>query len=97
MIPLQTEANILNSGHVTKINGYIREWWERYVLLLIPLLLITIVMAYAWPSYPDLTLFFWIWLILVNVVLWYVSFRVESQVKAGHYDSVWLELNAKSI
>ena len=94
---INPEVNTSNLVADASNNDYTHEWWERYSLLLVPMLLITLALAYAWPSYPDLTPFIWVWLILVNGVLWYVSLRVERQVKGGHYDSGWFQLHAKSM
>jgi hypothetical protein len=72
-----------------------REWWERYLPLLIPLLLVSMYVVYIWPSYIDLWPLLITWMVLVAAVFWFVAVRVDRVLKSPEYRSVTLRPTGK--
>jgi hypothetical protein len=94
---IQAEAGSIHGANDAPADGHAREWWERYIPLLIPLLLVTIYLAYIWPSYPDLMPVFLAWMVLVTAALWFVALRVIKLLKSPEYKSRALNPNVRPL
>jgi hypothetical protein len=74
-----------------------REWWEPFTPLLIILLLLAIVLALYWQSYPDLVPLFAGLMILISAALWFVSWRVGNILKSSKYTVVQFKPNGTPV
>jgi hypothetical protein len=88
---IQAEVGSIRGANDAPADGHARGWWERYLLLLIPLLLITMYLVYIWPSYLDLSPIFLAWMVLVGATFLYVSVQVEDVLKTSEYRTLALK------
>jgi hypothetical protein len=82
---IQANAGNVRGANDATSGGHAREWWEQYVPLLIPLLLVTFYVVYIWPAYGDLWPLFITWMVLVTVVFWFVSAKVHKVLNLPEY------------
>jgi hypothetical protein len=88
---IQAEVGSIRGANDAAADSHAREWWERYLLLLIPLLLVSFYVVYIWPSYIDLWPLFITWMVLVGAVFWFVAVRVDKVLKSPEYRLVTLK------
>ena len=92
---IQAGTSSIRGRNDTPADRHAPERWERYLPLLIPLLLVSMYMVYIWPLYVELSPLFVMWLILATAALLFAAVRVVSVLRSPTYRSVALDPKGK--